>query len=308
MEIRVIVNPQAAAGSAAAKSREILSRLRAAGARAELAETKRAGHGTELARQAIRDGVSVLLVVGGDGSLNETAQAYLDPSGSPVNGPELGLIPAGTGGDFSRTLGLDANLELGISRVLGGVTRSIDLGAVELTATDGSPERRAFLNIASAGVTALGARLANAGAKWMGGKLAFYAAATRATLGYSNAPLRVTVDGKEVHRGKVSMAVFANGRYFGGGMKIAPNAELTNGFLDCIVVGDVGRLEAIINTPLLYKGEHLKLDKVTEYRGRNFSVEPWLADSEVFVELDGETPGRLPMSVTVHPGAIRFRG
>lgn len=307
MEIRVIVNPQAAAGAAASKSEAVLRLLESGGATAKLAETARPGHATELAREAIRDGVSALLVVGGDGSLNEVAQAYLGPTGDPVPGPELGLIPAGTGGDFSRTVKLPSELPAAVDRILNGVASGVDLGVVEAIGEDGQKVTRAFLNIASFGLSGLVARLANQGGKWMGGKLAFYVATTRATLGYSNAPVLLSVDGKEVHRGKINAVAFANGQYFGGGMKVAPNADLSDGKLDCVVLGDLGRVAVMANTPLLYKGDHLKLDKVTQYRGSTFHAEPWLTDADVFVEVDGETPGKLPMSVRVHPGAIQFR-
>jgi diacylglycerol kinase family enzyme len=100
---------------------------------------------------------------------------------------------------------------------------------------------------------------------------------------------------------------FANGRYFGGGMQIAPEADPADGQLDAVLLGDFGRLEAIVNTPRVYGGTHLNLAKTKTARGRHFRVETWLTKDTAHVELDGETPGVLPLEVTVRPNAIRLR-
>ena len=91
-------------------------------------------------------------------------------------------------------------------------------------------------------------------------------------------------------------------------MKVAPHAEFDDGLLDCVILGDFGRLEAVLNTPRVYSGDHLRLAKVQTLRGRTFKAESWLTESDVLLELDGETPGRLPATFQVYPQAIQFRG
>ncbi len=307
MEIRLIVNPHAGAGSAAAKTEQLRSLLGAAGVRCEIVETKRPGHATEIAAKAATAGISLLVVVGGDGTLNEVVQAYIDADGKPAPGPDLALVPAGTGGDFCRSFNLDGNPRTAVERLLSAKAQPVDLGVARVHGPSGAPETRAFINIASVGISATVARMTNQGGKWMGGKLAFYSGTMRATLGYRNAPVRVFVDGQQWHQGPVYTVVFANARFFGGGMQVAPEANPSDGLLDCVLLGDFSRLEAIANTPLVYKGKHLELKKTRTIRGRHFRVEPWLTDDAIYVETDGETPGSIPLEVEVLPGAISLR-
>lgn len=307
MEIRLIVNPQAGAGTAGKKAAEVGRLLTARGVRFELAETTHPKHATNLAYNAAREGVSVLTVVGGDGTLNEVAQAYIDSEGKPAPGPDLALIPAGTGGDFCRSFNLDRPLPELVERLLAAKAQPHDLGIARI-GSDVTAPRRAFVNIASFGISGAVAKLTNEGAsKWLGGKAAFYLATTRATLGYRNAPVRLYVDGERWFEGRIYTVAFANGRYFGGGMKIAPQADPTDGLLDCMLIGDVSRLEAVANTPRVYVGKHLEMEKARSIRGRHFRAEPWITDDGVRVETDGETHGVLPLEVEVLPGAVRLR-
>src|SRR4030095_11342051 len=108
-------------------------------------------------------------VVGGDGTLNEAVQAYLDAEGHPLPGPDLALIPAGTGGDFRKTFGLANSVEEAVQRLSSATARPLDLGILHLTSDTGEPVVRAFINIASFGIGGLTDRLVNAGPKRGGG-------------------------------------------------------------------------------------------------------------------------------------------
>lgn len=306
MEMRLIVNPHAGGGAARSKTAQLVGLFQRAGLRCSVAETEGPGHGTELARKARIDGVSRIIAVGGDGTLNEIVQAYVDESGAPAAGPELALVPAGTGGDFCRTFRLDPDPERAVARILSAEPRPLDLGLVTLLDHGGRPVTRVFANVGSFGISGAVARMTNDGGKWLGGRLAFYSATTRATFGYRNAPVSVWLDGEAFYRGKVYLVAAANAGYFGGGMNIAPGADPGDGLLNCVLVGDVGKLEAVVNTPLIYKGEHLKLDRVKTRTFKHLRAEPWLTDDDVFVELDGETPGKLPLDIRVLPGAVRL--
>jgi len=306
MKVRVIANPLAGAGSARRKLPAIVRAFRARGQDHEVVTTSRPGDATGLARAARDAGVSVIVVVGGDGTLNEVAQAYLDDRGEFVPGPELALVPAGTGGDFRRTLGLDEAAENAVTRLLSAAPRPIDMGILSFVADSGKPATRAFVNIASFGTSGKVDRLVNATPKWMGGRLAFAIGTVRALATYRNAPVSVKVDGEAFYEGPISVTAIANGRCFGGGMKIAPQADPSDGLFDVVIVGDIGFGESLARAPELYKGEHIGKSSVFSTRGKVVIAEPRNLDP-VYIDTDGEAPGRLPLTARVVPGALRFR-
>jgi YegS/Rv2252/BmrU family lipid kinase len=305
MRLRLIVNPRAAAGRAKKELPRICSALQRADVHCDVAETTGRGHASVLARQAISDGVEVLAVMGGDGTLNEVVQAFGDPHGRPVIGPELVFVPFGTGGDFRRSFGWTEDLDLAIERIVRGKCVRVDLGAARTREGDAT-SLRYFVNVCSFGVSGLVTHWVNSGSKRWGGRLTFYLAAARATLVYENQPVQLSVDGQVVFEGPVYLAAFGNGRYFGGGMQVAPQADLGDGLLDCVIHGDLSRLEAYSLTTAMYDGSHVHRSKAHCFRGRSFHLAP-LVNSAVPVELDGETAGLLPLQLDVLPRAIGLR-
>ena len=309
MNIRVIVNPSAASGSARHKIPQLQRLLERRRSNVSVVETLGPGHGIELAREAIASTVDVLAVMGGDGTFNEVAQAYLNADGQPVYGPALALIPAGTGGDLRRSLRLTNDLEAAVERMLGTGRQQLDLGRVR--AEVGSAHVfRAFLNVASIGVSATVSRLANAGPKWMGGKLTFYTAALRATFTYNNVPVSVRVDGQELYEGPAYLVAFANGRYFGGGMLIAPEAQPDDGLLDVVVLGDYSKARAVGLSRAIYAGTHLTDPQTHSARGKCVEVQPLLDSTQRFnhlLETDGEVPEvHLPLQADILRGALQL--
>lgn len=300
------MNPKAGAGAAARKVPAIEAALRRAGVSHELAVTSARGEATALARKAREDGVDVIAVVGGDGTLNEVGQAYIDAEGTAVQGPAIALVPAGTGGDFRRTYHLGKDAAEAVSRMLTAEPRPLDLGVMELTGEDGRPLVRAFVNIGSFGVSGKLDRLVDKGPKWMGGTGAFALATARALATYRNAPVAIRVDGEPWYEGRLVAGVMANGQYFGGGMHVAPKADPEDGLLDLVVIGDFTLAQIAAQARHLYTGTHLKLPLVKTTRGKTV-VAAALSDTPVFVDCDGETPGRLPLRAWIAKGALRIR-
>lgn len=307
MRVRVLLNPKAGSGAAVRRLPAILRELEKGGATAEPAETRGPGDAARLVREAFHDGIDCVAIVGGDGTLNEAVQAYVGPNGEPVAGPVLGVIPAGTGGDFRRTFGLGPSVEEAVARLLASPPRPVDLGLVELTSFEGARVHRAFVNILSFGISGLTDRIVSASPKWIGGRAAFYLASLRASLVYRNAPVRVLVDGQLLCEGPVFNVAIANGRYFGGGMKVAPDAEPTDGAFDVVAMGDLTWLRSFGLTRHIYRGSHVHLDGVVTARGREVRAEPLSVSGEALIDLDGETPGRLPLTARVAPSALRIR-
>lgn len=308
MHLRVILNPTAGSGAAARKRAAIVRSLTTGGIAPEVVQTEGPGDAGRLVRQARRDGVGCIVVVGGDGTLNDVAQGYLDPDGSlPGGGPALGLIPSGTGGDFRRTFGLGDSVEEAAERILNAAPRPVDLGLLSVTDHDGKLARRAFLNITSFGIGGLTDRIVNSSPKWIGGKAAFFLGTLRAMLVYQNAPVRVRVDGAVWLEAPIFSVALANGRYFGGGMMIAPDADPGDGLLDVVALHDMSRVKAAALSQRIYKGEHLGQAGVSVTRGKVIEAEPLATGTEVLVDMDGETPGRLPLRAELAPGALSLR-
>jgi YegS/Rv2252/BmrU family lipid kinase len=302
----VIVNPTAGSGRAGRLEGELRERLSAAGIEHRVDLTQRPRHAEELARLAVAEGYDALGVVGGDGTLNEVIHGYLDRAGRPVKGPALCLIPAGTGGDFRKTFSWSERTSEGIERLISARRQPLDLGVVEVTRLDGTRERRAFVNILSFGVGGLTDQLVNAGPKWIGGKAAFLWGAFRATLAYRPVPVEVRVDGEERFVGPIVNVAIANGRFFGGGMKVAPDADPKDGLFDVVAITDRTTLESVALAPHMYRGTHVSQTGVISLRGRRIEARATRPDAEVLVDLDGEMPGRLPLTAEIVPGALEL--
>ncbi len=307
MHLRVILNPIAGSGAAARKKAAIVSALTVSGVAPEVVHTRGPRDAGRLLREARRDGVECAVLVGGDGTLNDAVQGYLDDDGQLAQGPDLGLIPSGTGGDFRRTFDLGDSVEEAAERVLCASPRPLDLGLLSVTSHQGVLVRHAFINITSFGIGGLTDRIVNSTPKWIGGKAAFFTGTLRAMLVYKNAPVRVKVDGKVWLEAPIFNVALANGRFFGGGMLIAPDADPADGLLDVVALHDLSLVQSVALAKYIYKGSHLGQSGVSVTRGKVVEAEPMASSTEVLVDMDGETPGRLPLRAELAPGALRLR-
>jgi YegS/Rv2252/BmrU family lipid kinase len=307
MRVAVLLNPAAGSGSASRRAPEVLRLLRAEGAEAELFETKGPGDAARVVRASADAGFDCVAVMGGDGTFNEACQAFIDERGEARPGPQLGLIPSGTGGDFRKSFELGTSLDEAVLRMVRSAPRRVDLGLLEVTAHGGGSVRRAFVNIMSFGLGGLTDRIVEAGPKWIGGKGAFYLGAVRGLIAYRNAPVRVRVDGRVFLEAPIVNVAVANGRYFGGGMKVAPDADVSDGAFDVIGMADMTRVQTLGLSSHIYQGTHIGRPGVTNTRGALVEAESLVPGGEVLVDMDGETPGRLPLRARLAPGALELR-
>jgi diacylglycerol kinase (ATP) len=307
MNIRVLANPKAGCGAARARALRVVKALERVGAGAEMVETRGSDDAARLVREAHADRVECVAIVGGDGTLNEAAQAYIDPQGRPVPGPELALIPSGTGGDYGRTLGFSSSIEDAVSRLWSREARPVDLGVLEFSSVDGARVCRAFANILSFGLSGLTDLLAQRVPVWVGGRNRYLLAGLWALARYRNVPVRVRVDGELLCEGPALTVAIAHGQYFGGGMRIAPNADPSDGVFDVVALADLSKRESLALLGHLYRGSHIGRPKVHATRGQEVVAEPLGESSEVMIDLDGETPGRLPLVARVLAAALRVR-
>jgi diacylglycerol kinase (ATP) len=166
---------------------------------------------------------------------------------------------------------------------------------------------RYFINIASFGIGGLVDRYVNQSHKWLSGKASFFLATMRASLHYKNARCRIAFDDGPLVQLPIYSVAVSNGRFFGGGMKIAPDAEIDDGRFDVVTIGDVSVVTMMRHSGKIYRGAHIGLPNVSVERARKVVAEPVDASEEVLLDVDGEAPGRLPATFELVPQAIRIQ-
>jgi diacylglycerol kinase (ATP) len=299
----MIVNPNSQGGRLGKRWKDVAETIGRAFPFEE-AVTQGPGDATRLTREALRGGAERVVAIGGDGTINEVVNGFFDDAGAAI-APEasFAVIPYGTGGDFRRTLELPTELADAAKVIAANHRRKIDVGRLELTTMDGRRTVRMFANIASFGVSGVVDRLVNESGKKLG-RLGFAIATARATWAYTNQRVQLVFDGAERVELTINTVAVANGRYFGGGMKVAPNAELDDAAFDVIAMGDFGFGDLMKSGRRLYSGTHLAMDKVTARRARVVEAEPIDPKAIVELDVDGENPGRLPARFELVPAAL----
>jgi YegS/Rv2252/BmrU family lipid kinase len=291
-----LVNPASANGSTAKRWPKLYARAKELGLDGDQVLSERPGHLTELARIAADEG-KLIVVVGGDGTLNEVVNGVVGTNA------EIAVLPNGTGQDFGRTHDIPANFDDAVRVAIDGVTREVDLGRCTFVTPDGTEGIRIFANVGSAGMSGAVAARANAGSKALGGRATFYYALVREFVAWQNTNVTVTYDGGH-RRGPMHDVIVANGRWHGGGMKLAPDALPADGEFDIVLIGDIGKVDFVTTSPKLYKGGHVDHHKVEVLRSSHVTIE---ADEPIPLELDGEVAGTTPARFEVIPNALRLR-
>ena len=249
------------------------------------------GHLAEAAKDG---GDSLLVVIGGDGTVNEVV------NGAVRSGAEIAVLPSGTGEDFGRTHGIPGDFDGAVRVALEGETRTIDLGRVELDAGTG----RYFANVGSVGMSGAVAQRANAMTKRFGGRATFFYALTREFLAWQNTRVMVELADGTRREAPMHDVIVANGHWHGGGMRLAPDAEQDDGLFDVVLIGDVNKLDFLTTAPKLYSGRYLSHPKVELLRSPAVSI---TAAEPLPLEVDGEPIGSTPARFEIVPAALRLR-
>ncbi len=299
----LVVNPRSQGGRLGRRWKDIADTI----ARVfpfDEAVTGAPGDATRLAREALRGGAERVVAIGGDGTINEVVNGFFDDTGAAI-APEasFAVIPFGTGGDFRRSIDMPTELGDAARVIAANHRRRIDVGKLTFTAAGGGRALRMFVNIASFGVSGVVDRLVNESGKKLG-RLSFLMATARATWSYTNQRVQLVFDGGARVEATINTVAVANGRYFGGAMRVAPNAELDDGMFDVIAMGDLGFGDLLSSGRRLYQGTHLTMDKVTARRARVVEAEPIEPGAVIELDVDGENPGRLPARFELVPAAL----
>jgi len=296
-----VVNPQSANGSTRKRWPEYLIRLREAGYVIDFAYTTEIGDATQVTQRILKEGYTHIIAVGGDGTMNEVVNGFFS-NGQLINAKaELALLSHGTGGDLIRTLQIPRGIEGFLEILQRGRRRCLDVGEVLFQDERGHQKHRYFLNVADVGLGGETVARVNKQSKLLGGKLSFMIGSVLSILRYRNKVMSCQIDGLHVIEGCLNSIMVANGRYFGGGMMIAPHAELDDGLFDVVCLGDFSTMMLLRHLPKIYKGTHLEIPGVSVYRGRSVVI---TIVEKALLEIDGEQPGQAPLTFSLLPKAL----
>ena len=311
MSAFVVVNPRSGGGRTKRQWPAIERALREVYPNMTVVMTRRRGEATALVREALIEGCSEVVAVGGDGTINEAINGFFVESGPISPDAVFAFVTSGTGGDFRKTFGIAPGTDAAIARLRTAKSRALDVGRVSCISRNGEPVVRYFINIASFGMSGLIVDSVNRAriAKLFGGQFAFAFHSLFGLLRYRDRAVRIRVDQSFDEITRISTVAVANGIYFGGGMKVAPNARPDDGVFDVIVMGGSPKSRAAADMKLIYTGEHLNNPAVRALRGSRVVAVP-VAETgghPVLVEVDGESAGRLPATFEILPRALNLR-
>jgi diacylglycerol kinase (ATP) len=304
----VIANPRSGGGRAGRALDEVRAALERRLGAVDLAVTERPMHAADLARDAARGGRSLLIAVGGDGTLHEVANGVLDAGG----GAAVGYVGQGTGGDLRRALGVEHRLEAYVDAIASGRERRIDAGKCRFRAPEGVATERWFVNILSVGMGGLVDRYVSKTTKALGGKAAYFWASVRALARCRRARLRCEVahgDHRFEKRLDTFMLAICNGSYFGSGMHVAPMAKLDDGRFEVVSLDATSKLSFALSSRNIYAGTHLANRGAEHFVCDRMVIDIENEDArDVFLlDVDGEPLGGLPLDVELVPQALRLR-
>jgi len=296
---RLIVNPVAGAGKTARRWPHIRARLQDLNLHFDFALTEAPGHARELARLAVQHGYELVVSVGGDGTINEVVNGMYDTG--YMDGTRLGIICTGTGGDYIRTVGMPGTY-LDACDCLASPRKFIsDVGVMEYH-QDGKMVRRLFVNFAGLGFDAEVVRATTQRLKLLKATASYLTGLLSTLLFYRNKDVIISLDGERLNH-RVCAILVNNGRYGGGGMLAAPEADLNDGLLDVVVIGDLSKPDLLWSLPRIYRGTHLTHPKVMLKKVREIEIQ---SGENVCVQADGELLGQLPVRFSILPGLLNI--
>jgi YegS/Rv2252/BmrU family lipid kinase len=301
-KVAVVANPHAARGRVGTRWSKIRSALESRFPGLASRFTEESGHAMELTRDLLREGYDLVIAAGGDGTINEVANGFVNDDDEVFPDARLGILPLGTGGDFQRTLGIPSGLEAAIEVLAKGKTAAIDVGQARFAGRGGARESRYFVNVASFGMGgAVASRSKNLVSR-VSGKLAFLWATFAVVAGYRGRRVELELDGAPLaDKFRITNVAIGNGRFHGGGMQPCPSAVLNDGILEVTVIEYLNPFELARDIRILYSDHVYSHAKVRHFHARQVRAR---SEENVLLEVDGEPLGSLPLEVSLARGRL----
>lgn len=306
----LIVNPRSGGRSAAGDLPHILQRVGQVLGDVVVRYTVERGHGRALALQGAREGHTLIVAVGGDGTFSEVADGILAYGQGPS--PAAGIINLGTGGDFRRSLGIGEGLEKCLEALSSGEERAVDVGRASFRGNGGHIETQHFVNVLSAGLGGLVDRYIEKMPAFIGGRVGYYLASLGAVVRSKEQPLQARITWADTVREQTIPAYLVavcNGRWFGRGMDVAPMALPNDGRLEVITITAPNKPYLADRVRGVYTGRHLLEPTVHHFPCQAIELRLTREDAErrFLLDVDGEALGSLPLTIELVPGRLRVR-
>ncbi len=300
---KIIINTTAGAHSAGRRLKHIQNYIKESGCEPYISETHYRGHAKELAMYGVKKGVDLIISIGGDGTINEIINGMMECKKLVSKLPALGIISAGTGTDLCRTLDIPFDYQKAIKMIMKGNLISIDVGVVKFKLRR-KYWLRYFANVFDIGLGGNVVRIANHIPKFFGGFLTFLFSSFVGVVISKPIYLKIYKDGMVKDEGNFNIVGAANGKYFGGGMKIAPMASITDGYLEILYVKDTNIFKFIKNVLLpVYDAKHLFYKKLYHFRTPKLKI---ISNKVFTIDIDGEEEKAEEVEVSILPRALNI--
>jgi diacylglycerol kinase (ATP) len=299
-----VVNPNSANGRTRNKWPVFYQKIVSAGLGVDYSYTSSHGNGIDLTKKALSQGYKKIIAVGGDGTVNEVINGLFINDRAAIEGIELAILGNGTGSDFIRTYKSSNNIDHFIDSLKDNRFFKSDVGKVIFQNKYGKKECRYFLNAANIGIGAEIVNHVNKRSKALGSKLTYFTGTIATIFRYSNISTSLILDNNKSIEGIYCGLVICNGRYIGGGMHIAPQAKVNDGFFDLVVIDDISKLRLLSQFSSIYKGRHISLPEINIYRCQTISL---VTPEATILETDGEILGFSPSEFSILPQCLAIK-
>jgi len=282
----IIFNPTAGAGRSVKVMQAIQQHLESKKVAYKVAETQYARHAVKLAREAVGKGYKGIISVGGDGTLLEVA--------GELHGTEetLGIIPAGTGNDFRQAVHVSKDPIEALETILDGHSKTVDIGFLG--------EDRPFLNVAGTGFDVEVIRNMEKVRRLVTGGLAYFIGIVMSLFKHKGVNIKITVNGETMIR-KVLLIAVANGKSFGGGLKVAPHSSVNDGLFNVLIINHVPNWRILVELPKLKKGQIEKISVAEQLTCSDIHIS---SETPLSFDLDGEVYDQTPSHLRIKPAVL----
>jgi len=295
--VYTIVNPVSSNGKTGQRWPAHKNEFINAGINLKVKMTHYPEHAIKLTEDALKKGYQTIMAVGGDGTVNEVLNGFFK-NGEMINENAVLLIfSQGTGSDYIRSLNLTKNPKDIIETYRKYKKKKVDIGNITFHNFDNIKRTKYFINTADVGIGGETVEYVNQSSKVMGGFLTYLYGVIRTIIKYENKKMKLKIDGKVIKDDILNSVMISLGKYFGGGMPIAPEAKVDDGIFDITILGNLSKIETIINLYRVYKGTHIYYKKIDYLKGKKVSVE---SDERVLIDIDGECAGMLPAQFEIY--------
>jgi YegS/Rv2252/BmrU family lipid kinase len=296
---KVIVNPFAGTGATGRKWPGIQDAMTQVGLSFDVVQTEGKGHAVELTREAVIAGYGMVIAVGGDGTLNEVVNGLVESGGGRET--VLGILNTGTACDFARFLKIPRDYHQACLRLVDPLKTPADVGMVECRKEE-QPIRRYFISAAGLGFDGEVVGVAEKWPRVLHGATSYFMGILESFSTYHNKDIQLHLD-DTTEDIRICNVVIANGGFYASGMRLAPDADLSDGLFEVLIVGDLNKLEMLQTAPQAYLGTHIKHHKVRLEKAAQVIIE---SSDRILIQADGELVGEGPAKFRVLPSALNI--